>query len=53
MVSQKHKNWVNNSKTKGIANVNQIYQHRILQMDMTMKLKQNNNDDGAKRKIII
>jgi len=53
MISQKHKNWVNNSRTKGIADINRIYQHRILQMDITMKLKNKTNDDDKKKKIII
>jgi len=39
MVSNKHKNWVNNSKTLGIANINQNYQHKMLQIDITTKLK--------------
>jgi len=39
MISRKHKNWVNNSKTKGIANINKIYQRRIIQMGIAMELK--------------
>ena len=48
MISQKHKNWVNNARTKGIANINQLYQHRIIQMDITMKLKENKTSDDKK-----
>ena len=49
MISQKHKNWIKTQGQKGIAIIEQIYQHRILQMDITMRLRVNpNNDDGRK-----
>ena len=44
MISQKRTNWASNTRTKGIANINQNYQHEMLQIDITMKLKQNNDE---------
>ena len=43
LISDKHKNWVKNVKTKGIANINQNYQHQMIQTDMVIKLKNKNN----------
>jgi len=38
-ISNKHKNWVINTRIKGTANVNNLYRRNITQMDLTMKLK--------------
>ena len=50
MISNKHKNWVQNTRTKGIANNNQTHHHRLLQMDITPKLKNNPEDGNSKNK---
>ena len=48
MISGEHKNWVNNVRTKVIANTNQNFHHRILEMDLTMRLKKVTNEHGKK-----
>ena len=48
MVSDKHKNWVNSIKIKGIANINQNYQHRLIHMDIAIKLKKAKEENRTK-----
>ena len=41
-IIDKRNNWVGNIKTRGIYNKNQNYQHIITQIDIAVKLKNNN-----------
>ena len=40
MINEGSKNWVRNVKTKGQANINQMYQHKILKMEINIKLNE-------------
>ena len=39
MTRNNHKNWVNSTRTIGIANINRNYRRKIIQVDLKMKLK--------------
>lgn len=49
MISNNHKNSVQNTRTKGISNTNQAYQHRLLRMDITLRLKNDPITDENKK----
>ena len=48
IISNRHKNWIQNTKTKGIANTNRTHRQRLFQVDITLKLKNNPENNTTK-----
>ena len=40
IISEKKENWVRIAKAKGQADINQMYQRKIVRMEINIKLKQ-------------
>ena len=51
MISGNIKTWPNYSKTKGDANPNSENQHKILSMEMRVKLRKHNNEANLQKHI--
>ena len=49
MINESCKNWIRNVKTKGQADISQIYQHKIITMEINIRLKIKTEEKGRKR----